>query len=67
MSYFLVKSQMYHTLGSSGVRISFQIRQNKTSKFAPKVDEGFFLVMPQMLTAIASLTKPPVALRLRVT
>jgi hypothetical protein len=41
-------------------------KKPKNSKFAPKVDEGFFLVMPQMLMAIMSSTKPPVVLKLRV-
>ena len=40
-------------------------KKPKTSKFAPKVDEYFFLVMDQMSMHIVSSTKPLGELRLR--
>jgi hypothetical protein len=39
----------------------------KSSKFAPKVDEGIFLIVPQTLMAIMSSTRPPVVLKSHVT
>ena len=40
-------------------------KKPKISKFAPKVDEGFLLVMDQMSMPTMSSTKPPGELRLR--
>src|SRR6266498_4641952 len=38
-------------------------KKSKSSKFAPKVDEGLCLVMDQTFTPIMFSTKPPVALK----
>jgi hypothetical protein len=40
-------------------------KKPKTSKFIPKVDEGFFLVMDQMSMPTVFSTKPPGELKLR--
>ena len=42
-------------------------KKPKSSKFAPKIEEGFLLSYASNAHAIVSFTKPPVVLKLRVT